>query len=363
MSFAINGDNYGIATQEEAYACGLVNTYTTSNSGKKLLSTQNVLTAYNQNVKGPSYYKTYSHLQFAWTRTDPFPSAKLCNLSDIYGSSNIEFSLICSSDYKPGFNFDMDLFIDSGDKRVYLLGARANSLREILNSISSNISGGGFMNLCNSISNINYFLNNGSQLVLESSNVQFPSLDSAPTLILKILQKDRLVTGKSFQSYNITRPWHWRISEDTLGSVAANTITAQYRYSNSTNVPNSMTIKEFLSRGSAYFGGSVSEGKTVGVDLPVNRFYILGRTGSLDSLPTYDKLTFWCGSTKTKCDWYGLYAQRSSGTLVSDWKNQVKLSSNTKNVIHGNDSQDAPFYSWNFLQAINNAYGVNFLID
>jgi hypothetical protein len=154
-----------------------------------------------------------------------------------------------------------------------------------------------------------------------------------------------------------------RISEDTVGSVAANTITAQYRYSNSTSTPNSMTVKDFLSRGSAYFGGSVSGGKTVSVNLPVNRFYILGQTGSLASLPKYDKLTFWCGSTKTNCDWYGLYAQRSSGTLVADWKNQVKLSSGGKNVVHGNDSGDAPFYSWNFLQAINNAYGVNFLID
>jgi hypothetical protein len=363
MSFAISGTNYGIATQEEGYACGLLNSYTTTtNNDKKLLSLQ-YIQSNSKNVNGPSYYKTYSDLQFFWTKANSFPSAELCNLSDIYGSSNIEFSLICSSDYKPGFNFDMDLFIDSGDKRVYLLGARANSLKEILNSISSNLSGGGFMNLCNSISNIKYFLNNGSQLVLESSNLQFPSLDSAPTLTLKILQKDRLVTGKSFQSYNITRPWHWRISEDTVGSVAANTITAQYRYSNSTNVPNSMTVKDFLSRGSAYFGGSVSGGKTVSVNLPVNRFYILGQTGSLASLPKYDKLTFWCGSTKTNCDWYGYYAQRSSGTLVADWKNQVKLSSGGKNVVHGNDSGDAPFYSWNFLQAINNAYGVNFLID
>ena len=356
MSFAISGNSSGIATQEEAYACGLLNQYTTTaNNNKKLLSIGYVQSNSN-NVNGPSYYNTNSY-DIIITKVGVGAHCSIGNFADFYASPNTEVTITCNNDYSDYTIIELyvsNTLLGISSKLIHTFDGDSFSLA--LNEVAIALSD--FASFCNQkITNIDTYLHSDSELHL---NIYGGGND---TITVKTLQKSRLVTGKSFQSYNITRPWHWRISEDYFwGSVGANTITAQYRYG-ATSAPNSMTIKEFLTRGSAYFGGSISDGKTIQVNMPVNRFYILGKTGTLESLPKYDKLTFWCGSTKSNSEWYGYYAQRNSaGELLPDWKNKVTLATTGTATVHGNDSQDAPFYSWNFLQSINNAYGVHILV-
>ena len=367
MSFEITGTCYGIATQEEGYACGLLNSYTTTTDNNKKLLSIDYIRSNSKNVNGPNYDVTSTGGDYV--KVEDGNNYKLhCKIpcdKSVWDSpkKNITInSTVTLSNVSSGSVYILITASEMNNRSVYnmLYQNTATISNSNTNTISINCNlenVGCFSHKTDSFIYI-YIVAASSLNMLNNATITANST----TMICKMF--DKLVTGKSFQSYNITRPWHWRISEDYFwGSVGANTITAQYRYSDSTSTPNSMSVKDFLSRGSDYFGGSISGGVTIQVNMPVNRFYILGRTGSLASLPKYDKLSFWCGSTKYNSEWYGYYAQRNSaGELLADWKNKVTLASSGTSIVHGNDSQDAPFYSWNFLQSINNAYGVHILV-
>lgn len=367
MSFEIQGTSYGIATQEEAYACGLLNNYTTAVNGDKRLLSMDYVQSNSQNVSGPNYDITSTG----------------GNYVKVPDGNNYKLQCKIPCDRNVWHSSKKNITINStitlsnaiiGSVAIIVTAAAMDNTSDYnmlyQNNATISSSSSNTITISCSLENIGEFRHKTDTFIyiyiasLSSLNMLNNVTINSNSTTMKCKMFDKLITGKSFQSYNITRPWHWRISEDYFwGSVGANTITAQYRYSDSTSTPNSMSVKDFLSRGSDYFGGSISGGVTIQVNMPVNRFYILGRTGSLASLPKYDKLSFWCGSTKSNSEWYGYYAQRNSaGELLPDWKNQVTLASSGTSIVHGNDSQDAPFYSWNFLQSINNAYGVHVLV-
>lgn len=166
---------------------------------------------------------------------------------------------------------------------------------------------------------------------------------------------DKCLRGDDFQRKSVTRPWVYRISEGVSGATRARTVTGRLAYKTS-----SSSSYSTIDIGTWTSSSNITDGASSTVWTKCNLYNILG-VNDISSYTT--RLWFWCGTTKNNQKWYGYYRTRtkSTGGLGTTWSSAVDLTgsgSKGTSIIYGNDSQDFPFYTYNFKYCMQNYCGV-----
>lgn len=166
---------------------------------------------------------------------------------------------------------------------------------------------------------------------------------------------DKCLKGIDFQMKSVTRPWVYRISEGVAGATRARTVTGRLAYKKS-----SATSYSTIDIGTWTSSSNITDGASSKVWTKCNPYNIL----SVNDISNYTmRLWFWCGTTNNKQTWYGYYQTRtkSTGGLGTTWSSAVNLTGSGNkgtSIIYGNDSQDTPFYTYNFKYCMQNYCGV-----